>query len=216
MNLNQSLNLNPSLKTALEQFECISLGVDCSLKMFIQTCIKSNPQFPFDYCGTPMWAIVQLIKSQFENFTTTHGSTNINKILNIRFVHDAVGKNFICKYNRRICRFNQAISSPDTPLVFFRKEEIMQNPNYPHYNIPELEYVKQFSECLKTEYLKTKGNLKFYIFFFTKNHATHYLEDYNIFVIQFTNDIKYINCVKQYSILLNQHMELIESILTTG
>ena len=198
-----------------DKFECISLGVDCSLKMFINTCIKSNPQFPFDYCGTPTWAIVQSITSQFEHFTTTHGSTNTNTLLNIRFVHDAIDKNFADKYNRRIRRFNQAIEcASENPIIFFRKEEVRQNPNYPQYAVSELEYVKQFSEHLRqTEYLKTI-NSKFYLFFFTKNHATHYLEDQHIFVIQFTNDIKYDNCVKQYGILLTQHMDLIKSVLT--
>ena len=82
-----------------DKYILLSLGSNCNVKKYIDTIKPNNPTQFFDYIGTSMWAINELIendfsdifnKDDFENMRTStkYGSIITNKKYYIRFLHD--------------------------------------------------------------------------------------------------------------------------------
>jgi hypothetical protein len=82
-----------------DKYILLSLGSNCNVKKYIDTIKPNNPTQFFDYIGTSMWAINELIendftdifnKDDFENMRTStkYGDIVTNKKYYLRFLHD--------------------------------------------------------------------------------------------------------------------------------
>jgi hypothetical protein len=152
----------------------ISLGYNCFVRVFLQEFVKATPRYPFDWTGTPMWSICELMDSDFEGMNRREWLTVrrrfpdsteeylTNTKYNMVFLHD-YGKNphvipddvyarVEDDYKRRIDRWRLAIHGKQ-PLLFFRVE----TPDRPRLVYEgstrpksEMESLCEFSMKLKT------------------------------------------------------------------
>jgi hypothetical protein len=197
--------MNEQLKQKYDKI--ISIGSNCYIKIFLDYIKQQQETHFFDNIGSPMWSVYELLKNDFEdvfNFDDyspeliMKGGSRIftNTKYDLKFKHDLRetemknGKggmgflNFKEKYERRIKRFRDLLSSSNR-ILFIRFEEIRENRIvkicYNEKNrISELEYIKLFSEFLKTNF----NDLKFNIVFISKNSKSNVDETYNIITIQ--------------------------------
>ena len=145
----------------LKKFKVLSLGYNCSIKLFLkQIGIEQETHF-FDYIGSSMWAINELIENNFEDslnlkyfkkmkILEEKESIITNSKYYLRFLHDfklcakkvnskaflgntdTITKEFISKYTRRIERLIN-IFNGSQPIIFLRIEEPVNRIKYPQY-----------------------------------------------------------------------------------
>lgn len=148
----------------------ISLGYNCHIRscidiLFPATGFSEDKQrCPFDWIGTPMWAICRILTEDFKDFATTsliqqrqrYMHTKqlypTHSLYNTVFLHDIPNKETEEKYARRIERFRQILTS-GRPLFFLRLEESTHNrivrQEFSQYVGDELSYIRQFLELMK-------------------------------------------------------------------
>jgi hypothetical protein len=152
----------------------ISLGYHCFVRVFLQENVQATPRYPFDWAGTPMWAVCELMDSNFEGMNSrehlvvrrrfsdsteeylTHTKYNMVFLhdygTNPRSITDATYTRVEDDYKRRIERWHTALSGKQH-LVFFRVEM----PNRPRVTYEgyargpttEIEALCEFAEKLK-------------------------------------------------------------------
>jgi len=87
------------MNNIFDKYLLLSLGTNCNVKKYIDTIKPNNPTQFFDYIGTSMWAINELIENDFsgvfniDDFESMKTSTNYgdivtNKKYYLRFLHD--------------------------------------------------------------------------------------------------------------------------------
>jgi hypothetical protein len=158
--------------------DVISIGYICNVSMLLGTTLKNV--YPFDRAATPMWAVTQLIETDFTNFMLKDAiegreifeNENLKKL-------KAVDKNYYIrmimktplseerytKFSKNIFgardRFIERINSGNRVLFIRSREPMVDvdgNPRiiYPEYqdkySKDETEYLKDFSKLLKRKY----------------------------------------------------------------
>jgi hypothetical protein len=165
-------------------------------------------RLPFDWIGTPMWAICDLVESNFQDFTKkeyyevkprfTTKETNYltHTKYDFVFVHDygktienisaETYKKVEDDYKRRVLRFKAILDSP-MKLFFIRLEQEIEN----RIALPEKQqehneyfYVEKFADMLKE-----KG-YRFTILYITTSQKTGFDKMKNICRIQYANPEK--------------------------
>jgi len=167
----------------------VSLGYTCHPSMFITALgfqdKKFYERYVFDWVGSPMWSICKLIEEDFSDlntkelfvyknhFTGKEESYITNTKYNIIFAHDYHNtmtdvhhKEIKEKYDRRISRFKNLLSS-GKPILFIRAERDRPRLiNFPEYGItePEKFYVEKFSKMMRDR------GVPFKILYFTSSY----------------------------------------------
>jgi hypothetical protein len=119
---------------------------------------------------------------------------------------------FKLSFQRKIERLNNHLIN-EKQILFIRIEEIMDNriiyePYKYYYQKPELEYVKDFSNIIKTKY----PDLVFKIIYLTKQSDTIYLKDLNLILIKADIDnIKFVNSPDKISELFLKNKDFLEA-----
>lgn len=188
----------------LKKYAMVSLGATCGPKKFIDNHVKKEAFQIFDFIGTSMWSIVELLKNDFdgllskENISTMlvtlpKSKMPVNQKYYVRFMHDLMDSRHINetfeKNNRRINRFRDILKQTE-PVIFFRLEEIQKDRiKYDRYNEytkrKDSEYVIEMSKWLK---INTK--LKFRILYLGSEN-TRYDTDNDIIFIKSDPEDKY-------------------------
>ena len=186
----------------------ISLGYNCFFKKFIKNKLKHNKETNFfDYIGTSMWSINELLTNDFEDFFNKSDYKNIPIKINenndfitntkyyIRFFHDLntskfngvnkekYFKDFVSSYTRKKNRLYQLLND-NNKILFLRLEEDNTNRiNYPEYEdmakIDEIENLIIFTKIIKNKF----PNLNFTVLFISKKLKTNIDESNNIIII---------------------------------
>ena len=152
----------------------ISLGYNCFVRVFFQEFLKATARYPFDWAGTPMWAICELMDADFAEFcprerlTPRKRFTDDDEIFltntryNMVFQHD-YGKDHAAiprdtykrvteEYGRRIQRWRDALAGSQQ-LLFFRLEASERSRSEYEGSVrpkTESEYLWEFTDKLKT------------------------------------------------------------------
>lgn len=213
------------MTSLLEKHKVVSLGCSCFCMKYISTHIKGQQYNIFDYIGTSMWSILELLKNNFDGLMDKENikkipikhdypSIHTNAKYYVRFLHERMDeKNIDITINaneRRIQRFKSMLNNEGT-IIFLRFEESQENRiKYDEYNEytkkPEHDYVLETSK-----WLKNNTKLKFRIIHFGTS-PTKYDEDNNIIFINVDlNDFTWNNCHTRINDTLNNHFELIEN-----
>ena len=199
----------------------LSLGSTCFTKKFMLSIgINQETEF-FDYIGTSVWSITDLINNDFQNIFDYHNYKNL-KILNDKddsynitnvqhfliFKHDFHQthkqltypiklnefNSFKDKYLRRVTRFKNLLNT-STSILFIRYEQyknyIIHDIYKDKYSKCELTQLRDFSSMLKSKY----PLLQFHILFFYSNvDESFYDNDYNILILKNDKILTYDNC----------------------
>ena len=202
-------------KMVHDVFKCfdkvIPVGGNCYFKLYF-TLMKYNQEtYFFDYLGSPMWAVNQLIDNGFKNLFIREDYVNMNILSNkpdeyiytnkkyyLVIKHDFKNQKFKkgeiiltneqfnefqTKYERRIERFNELMNT-NKNILFLRFQEHKNKVIYPEYE--EL-YKKSELEYMFefSDLIKTKfSTLKFKIIYITKDFDNKYYEDKNLIVLK--------------------------------
>ena len=189
----------------------ISMGSNCYVKMFLDSHMsKKETQF-FDYIGSSMWSINELLRNDFQglydykNFEKKHilnkGDKYIftNNLYYIRFKHDFKQNfnsnindikedlkfsEFINKYKRRQNRFIELLNSKET-ILFIRYEEDNKDRVKYYEEKDELEFIYEFMKIVKTKNL----NKKFFFILLSHNKSLED-KDNNLLVIRINDPVK--------------------------
>lgn len=189
----------------------ISMGSNCYVKMFLDSHMsKKETQF-FDYIGSSMWSINELLRNDFQglydykNFEKKHilnkGDKYIftNNLYYIRFKHDFKQNfnsnindikedlkfsEFINKYKRRQNRFIELLNSKET-ILFIRYEEDNKDRVKYYEEKDELEFIYEFMKIVKTKNL----NKKFFFILLSHNKSLED-KDNNLLVIKINDPVK--------------------------
>lgn len=182
----------------------ISLGYNCFFKKFLKIKLKIDKETNFfDFIGTSMWSINELLLNDFQDFfipdyykqLEIKNNSNTNFLSNtkyyIRFMHDLVinkfdGKyfnNFTAMYSRRKDRLYKILTD-NNKAIFLRLEE--ENDNriiYPEYEdkikISEFDNLIIFTEIIKNKF----PNLNFVTIFVSRTIETSIYTSNNIIVL---------------------------------
>lgn len=183
----------------------ISLGSNCFIKFYIRHIKHEQETHFFDYIGSPMWSVYELVKNgfsdvfnidEYKNEYTIIGQSEIvtNSRYNLKFKHDLSTDKFKFlvqfdefkeKYSRRIKRFQDLLMSTSESVLFMRFEEMKKNRivncEYNEQNkISEYEYIKLFSQYLRINF----PELKFKIIFISKTKNDDVDDENNIITIR--------------------------------
>lgn len=213
------------MTSLLKKYKVVSLGCSCLCIKYIFTHVKGEQYNIFDYIGTSMWSILELLKNDFDGLMKKE---NIKKIqiknsgpsiytnikYYVRFLHERMDEKNIdltIKTNeRRIQRF-KSILEKGGEVIFLRFEESQENRiKYDEYS--EYNKKSEYYYLLETsEWLKKNTKLKFMIIYLGSS-PTKYDNDNNIIFINInTNDYNWTNCEKLIDITLNNHFDLIKN-----
>jgi hypothetical protein len=184
----------------------VSLGWSCHMALYIQELgdmeRRRHERHVFDWFGSPMWSICELIDMDFEGMTDRtkiiprrRYMDNFKEILShteyeLRFLHDFKDENNITdddwsqfeeKYARRIQRFRDLLTmakQTNKKLIFFRLEQVFHR---------RIQYINRFeNETFYVNYfadqMRQKG-IRFQIIYLTTSVPTHYRN--NVIYVQF-------------------------------
>lgn len=182
----------------------ISLGYNCFVRVYFQEFLKATARFPFDWAGTPMWAVCELMDSDFaefvardrltprKRFTDSEELFLTNTRYNMVFQHDygkdptAIPRDTYTRvteeYERRLQRWRDALAGTQ-PLLFFRLEMPERSRiEYEGSTRPktEMEYLWEF-----TEKLKARGT-NYHIIYITHTQPQGYDAARKIISLQYT------------------------------
>lgn len=211
------------MNNIFENYKIISLGYDCTIKM---TWCKNQETHFFDYIGSSMWSINELLQNNFEDALNLDFFKNLkitdsfycmtNKKYYLRFLHDfkfttqighvkkmtikipdEIKKLFIEKYTRRINRFYDLLNGNEQ-VLFIRKEEDLNRIKYPEYN----EYIKYseiyyIKECIKL-LKKDYPNLNFKMIFLSFSQENRVEENLLILKTNLQNLSKYTTLITNF------------------
>jgi hypothetical protein len=152
----------------------MSLGSDCYTRFFLNNLYGKKETQLFDYIGSSMWSINDMIENDFEGLTDVSNysirtimkdtpSMPVHERYNLRFLHDGrvienrrrrreLKKDFVDKLMRRAQRFKETIMSARNPL-FVRVQEktgIRWKPK--EFPADEMSELLRFRELLRTKY----------------------------------------------------------------
>jgi len=192
----------------------ICLGSNCYAKMLLDSGlkIKQNTHF-FDYIGTSMWSILELLKNNFEGMYERENYKKIRvlksegddfMITNIKYYirvkHDfkqnfKVGvedeikeeefKKFIEKYKRREERIKEIFDSEEA-ILFIRYEEQNQNRiNYYENKIEEYEGIIKFLKEMRNKNDNTS------MIYLSETRETNYDKDNRILTLNVKEKINH-------------------------
>jgi len=190
----------------------VSIGYSCAPKYFISTAILKENYYVFDYIGTSMWSVIELINNNFEDFITDEIIKKIlidtkktlmytNKKYYVRFIHDICDQriklpnyleNLKTTYERRITRFFELLADHNVNnklLCFLRTEEnntnrIIHDEHKHKFDKSEHYYICEFSNLIKTKY----PTMKFIILYI--NYSDNLIFDKNNKIIFFSKTLK--------------------------
>ena len=184
----------------------VSLGWSCHMALYIQELgdmeRRRHERHVFDWFGSPMWSICELIDLNFEGMTDRtkivrrrRYMDNFKEILShtdyeLRFLHDFKDENNITdddwhqfeeKYARRIQRFRDLLrmaKQTNKKLIFFRLEQVFHR---------RIQYINRFeNETFYVNYfadqMRAKG-IRFQIIYLTTTVPTQYKN--NVIYVQF-------------------------------
>jgi hypothetical protein len=152
----------------------MSLGSDCYTRFFLNGLYGKKETQLFDYIGSSMWSINDMIEADFEGLTDVSHyrvrtiikgapSMPVHERYNLRFLHDGrvithnrrrctLNKMFTDKLVRRAQRFKETITSARNPL-FVRVQEktgiLWQPKDFP---ADEMSEILRFRELIRTKY----------------------------------------------------------------
>ncbi len=222
----------------LSKYRVLSLGCSCYTKIFMTSIgVNQETQF-FDYIGSPMSTINNLINNDFKNLFEYEDYKNMEVLSNVddgynithkkhylvirhdfRQTHKKITPNvtfpefraFKDKYTRRIQRWKELLQY-EKSILFIRYE---QYTNFVKHDIfkdkfekDELSYLQEFSSLIKTKY----PNLKFNILFFYSNIENSYYDNiHNIFVLK-NNQTNYdfTNCHNKLHQICLENIDLLK------
>jgi len=219
----------------------LSLGSTCFTKKFMLSIGINQETDYFDYIGTPIWAMTDLIKNnKLDKIFHYHDYKNI-KILNDKedsynityiphfliFKHDFAQSHkqftqplsfvqfndFKAKYTRRALRFYHSLHHCNS-ILFIRYE---QYKNYIIHDMYKDKYEKNelTQLCEFSFMLKEKyPNLKFNILFFYSNVENSYYDNiHNILILKNTKILTYENCHEKIHEICTENIELLQQYL---
>jgi len=190
----------------------LSIGYNCFFKKFIKEKLmyKKETQF-FDYIGTSMWSINELLLNDFDNFFNSEYYKKIQIKTNedsnflshtkyyVRFPHDLIDIkfnnnynspyfiNFIETYQRRKTRLYNFLTNCNKVIFLRLEEDNDERILYPEYEEKikktEFENLIIFTEIIKKKFC----NLNFVVIFVSHSLETN---------IDDTNNIIILNCGK--------------------
>jgi hypothetical protein len=215
----------------------ISLGFNCHVKVFIEQLGEKDRipylRQPFDWLGTPMWSICDMVASDFKDlanreyivlrrrFVEKDTKYLTNTIYNAAFVHD-YGKDISNvsdekwkqveeDYSRRIKRWNATLTC-GKPILFLRLEEdAVERVDYPGSirEHPEYYYVESFAKLMKE-----KG-VPFVILYLTTSTEMRWDRDLHICSIQFKKEPSVIVSAAAIERILNANKPFVWKALAT-
>lgn len=141
----------------------ISLGANCGPKLFFRSVGKTGETFPFDWVGSSMWAINELVQDGFARFMQDknlvylpvldhHPPVLVDMNYYIRLIHENPRSDFKRAYQRRARRFLDAIKV-FPKILFIRVEETQEGRiRYPAFTPPHEEefYLRRFIQNVET------------------------------------------------------------------
>jgi hypothetical protein len=157
-NKDELLNL---IKTSFTHI--VSLGCNCFPKQWLNKKKLPPAEFlPFDWVGSSMWSITNLIRTGFEDFPSSELKhirviEGLNTILTdtkhyIRFLHE-IRKDIPSKYPRRAKRLMEILDDTNNKILFLRMEEDFRNrlpiAGLPHILEDEEIHLDAFVTCLR-------------------------------------------------------------------
>lgn len=181
----------------MENYDLISLGYICSVYYFKQCNTKDKLPTIFDNMAIPMWAVYDLLYSDFDQFALEKNMEEMKLFKNSDQKHwvdkkyytrllfyNSIGHSRYHKgFDRRIKNFKDKLNFSKKPILFIRAEEPHYYPKkgdriiFPEhvdkYSVSEREYLKLFVQWLRNEY----PNLNFKILHMTLND--NYLDNEN-------------------------------------
>ena len=209
----------------LKKYKVLSIGYNCGCKKYIDKYIESCPIQIFDYTGTSVWGILELLKNDFKDLLE-HGQvekkmvvggkkpleTNLNTKYYVRFFHDDFSEEkydeTVEKNLRRIERFKDEINS-DKHIVFLRFEEEMENRiQYTKIDKKEYEQLIELSNWIKKE-----KKIKFKIIFINSSETKNDVENNIISIKDKTRRYVWENSDRRMNDLMDKNKKFIETSL---
>ncbi len=203
-----------------DDWKFVSQGYNCYCKTYIANSLQIlQPTEFFDFIGSPMWAVMQLIQNEFQDIK--RGETVIEPVevvpgttvqtergYNLRFRHDFTVQTkrlsrfemdfVLSKYERRAKCFLKLLQE-EKKIVFLRLEEkmegrkVLSEENHLYYSTAsEIEYLQQFSNFLSS----IATSLRFQIIFLAYEDKEARRVDDHIVVIPIDSTIEYETCAK--------------------
>ena len=216
----------------------VSLGSSCFTRRFIEVCQMSDEYLFFDWIGSSMWAINELVQNRFEGIDQVQKYQPIvikksdekkiitHKEFYLRFLHDfppfihARGvrlyaepeKNHldqvIQKYRRRADRFLNVIKSLKAILFIRIEEEVSDRISYPKYALKQKNELQELF-CFTEQVRKLNPELDFQVLFFSKSFETKRHEQENVFVVGHQVHLDWQNCAGELTQLVKMHSEFL-------
>ena len=228
-----NINHNKILENLFGNYELISLGYNCTIKRIISELflIKAENNF-FDYIGSTVWAINELLENNFANLFNKENYKNIQiyisqqnyYLTNIQYyliflheldVNTVSFDNFFSRYLRKKERFYKILNSKKK-FIFIRLEEpnddlIIHKEYTDKFNVSEIEHLKKFSKIIKNKF-EIKS---FLIIYLTKTFQDNYDSENKILYINLDiyNDFNWDNCVEHAKNLFINKYDYIKNIL---
>lgn len=216
----------------------VSLGSSCFTRRFIETCKMSDEYLFFDWIGSSMWAINELLQTRFKGIDQVEKyqpleikKSDEKKIIThkdfyLRFLHDfppfihARGirlyvepeknhlQQVIQKYRRRADRFLNVIQNLKAILFIRIEEEVIDRISYPKYAQKQKNELQELFRF--TEKVKELNpELDFEVLFFSKSFETKRHVQEHVFVIGHQVDIDWKNCAAELTQLVQLHSEFL-------
>ena len=213
----------------------VALGYNCHVKVLIDRLGELErvgyPRLPFDWLGTPMYSICDVLENDFEDFTKrellnverrkkyTESDYLTNTKYDLCFVHD-YGKDLKKistdqfdkteeDYKRRIQRWKTEVIDSGRHIVFFRLEQLNEERTHYLREEPEKFYLEKFSK-----WMSEKG-VKFHIVWFSQTATEKsYDKEHHIITLSFRmRDIKTTISADHLQPVLNMNMGFVKDCL---
>jgi hypothetical protein len=200
----------------------ISLGTTCTFSFMFT--LKNFHRSVFDTSiVAPMWGICQLISNNFDGFLSNmvydklYDGANGSGIYDKKYFMRTFGNNPRAPDYMGFCKimqdkgdeFMELLKTAKGNILFLRHAEMQSHKYYGtrlpnvefdvYYSKPEIEYVKQFSNIIKT----INPNLKFKILFMSPDEDCFVDEEHNIIGIPDNEAAEFMN--KDLKTIMNNH-----------
>ncbi len=191
----------------------VSIGYSCHTKVFCEMLAEMDrgsgaARQPFDWLGTPMWSVNEIIAKDFADLTDktkikprrrfvfdqtpflTHDTYNVVYLhdygKNIQAVPDKVWEDVAEAYTRRVERWNATLASR-RPILFIRLEQDKKERiKYPEFSGTEVD--KREDEAYQVELfadtMRSKG-IKCMVLFLGTSYPRSYNEEKQICTVQY-------------------------------
>jgi len=215
------------MTSLLFKYRTISLGFNCYCKGYINEYLKACEYTIFDFIGTSVWSITELLKNNFDGLLSMD---NIQKIVvntgeppmftnmkyYVRFTHDNFDtdvENTMKKLHRRIERFTNQIKNNTNTIIFLRLEEtITKRVMYEQYS--EKNKMSEYDQLIElSTYIKLNINDNFKIIFFGSK-PTNYDKENNIICINVdTSKFFWQTCANTFNSVLSANKDFVKECL---